>query len=153
MTFNDAAVTAVYAALESHAKAMNRFQDVNMQEPAGSPATGLYCTIVVGPIQPFAAGSGLRKTTGRIEFHVVVWSQAAKRQVDPVDPKVLSAALALMAAYNADFDLGGLIRNVDVMQVTGMPGWIEFSGSQCRAIDVTLPLVINDMFTQEATGE
>lgn len=146
--FDDAAVVAVYAALESHAKAMNRFQAVDTEQPTASPAAGLYCSVIVGPITLLAAESGLDAATGRVEFHVMTWSQAAKRKVDPTDRKLLSATCALMGEYAGGFTLGGLIRNVDVFGMSAHPGWIDFQGSQCRAFDITLPLVINDMFAE-----
>jgi len=146
-------ISAIYAGLESHAKSLSIFQHVNTEEPQASPAGGIYCSIVFGELTPYAAASGLNSTTGRLSFHVVIWSQAAKRKYDPTDPKVIAAAAALMGAYSGDFTLNGAVKNVDLMQMTASGGWVEFGGSQCRAIDITLPLVVNDMFAQEAVSD
>ncbi|MET8987757.1 hypothetical protein ABZW49_20110 [Nonomuraea wenchangensis] len=74
---------------------------------------------------------------------------------DAIDPAMLAALDALMSAYSGDFDLGGRIRNVDLLGQTGPPlsaqaGYLEQDGNTYRVFTVTLPLLINDVWDQEA---
>lgn len=153
MSFGPDDIKAIYQALESHAVRLHAFQKVNMQEPTSSPGTGVYCSFTLGPFTPFAAGSGLNSTTVKFTMIAGIWSQAAKRGVDPVDPQVLAAMVALMGALSGDFTLGGLVRSIDLVNMTGQPGWVEFDGSQCRAMQVQIPITINDVLAQAATDD
>jgi hypothetical protein len=67
-----------------------------------------------------------------------------------VDPGLLGAVCVLLNAYNGDFTLGGLVRDVDVLSVRADPAYVEQEGGWYRVMDVTLPIVVNDMFSQEA---
>ena len=63
---------------------------------------------------------------------------------------------ALIGAYSGDFDFGGEagVRAVDLLGMTGTPlaaiaGYIEMDRKMMRVITITLPVVINDLWTQE----
>jgi hypothetical protein len=66
---------------------------------------------------------------------------------------VVDACDALFEAYSADFELGGNVRNVDVLGAQGSPlsarfGFTTIDKQTYRTIDIVIPLVINDAFTQ-----
>jgi hypothetical protein len=57
-----------------------------------------------------------------------------------------------MAALSGDFTLNGQVRNVDILGESGerlraQPGFVEQDGKYFRIAELTLPVVINDMWT------
>ena len=63
-----------------------------------------------------------------------------------------------MAAYSLDLDFGdfglaGVVRNIKLTQMSAVPAWVDFGGAMFRVMDISMPIVINDMFTQSAGGD
>lgn len=153
MPFNAAAATALFSALTSHAQKLGLFDRVGQHEPVNAPGNGLSCSITLGDITPDPASSGLNMTTGRIVFQVRVWNTLMLNQsaLDPVDPLVLGAVCVLLNEYGGNLTLGGLVRNIDVMGVRARAAYVaDFEGKAFRVVDVTVPVVVNDMFNQVA---
>lgn len=146
---------AIVDALASHAAASGYFERVNEHE-AGSelPSGGLTAGIWPQVMRPSPPGSGLASTAARLVFMVRIYSPALSQPQDAIDPTMLAAADALMAAYSGDFTLGGLVRDVDLLGAGGeslsaVAGWLPAAdGVRYRVIDITVPLVINDAWTQ-----
>jgi hypothetical protein len=72
---------------------------------------------------------------------------------DAIDPGVAAAVDALMAAYSGDFEFGSNVRNVDLLGSAGVPlaaeaGYLNVSGTMYRVMTITLPLIINDLWSQ-----
>lgn len=153
MTFDAAAAKALTAALESHAKSLRVFDDVIVHAPIKPPetkATGVSLSIELGPWVPVPS-SGLAMTSGRITFTHQLWSSLMQRPLAGLDVQVFGALAALVAAYSADFTLGGLVREVDLFAMSAEPGYVpDFEGKGFRVIRLDVPLIINDMFEQEA---
>jgi len=82
---------------------------------------------------------------------VQVFSSLLQRPLDGVDPQILAALVTLVNEYSGNFTLGGLVRNVDLFGMRAEAGYIpDFEGKPFRVINLTLPLVVNDMFGQGA---
>lgn len=155
MAFDAAAVRALFAQLESHAQTLGLFQKVNGHEPKNAPGNGMSCAIWISDIEPLAAASGLAATSGRVGFTARVYLGADQEPLSGVDPEVTGAACQLMAAYSGDFDLGGLVRDVDLLgqhgaALSARAAYLEQDGRFFRVMEVTLPLIINDLWPQEA---
>jgi hypothetical protein len=65
----------------------------------------------------------------------------------------MSAVAALMTAYSSDFDLGGNVRNVDLLGahsagLTAQAGYLQQDERQYRVMTISLPLVVSDAWTQ-----
>lgn len=149
MSLNSA---GLFAALSSHAQTLGVFDRVNEHEPQNAPGNGLTCAFWFVRLGPFPAGSGLASTSGLVVFSARIY-KPNQAPYGPEDVAVMSAADALIAAYSGEFDLGGLVRNVDLlgqsgMQLSAAAGWLPFGDTTYRTVDVTIPLVINDLFTQ-----
>jgi hypothetical protein len=74
---------------------------------------------------------------------------------DMLDPNMLAALDDLMARYSGDFELDGEVREVDLLGQFGDPlqaraGYLIQSGTEFRVMDITLPLIVDDLWTQEA---
>lgn len=146
-------VTGILNAVESHAMAAGLFESVNGHEPKSPLPSGLHCAVWVQSISPVPAGSGLAATTGRVELTVRVYQPMLLDPQDAIDPLVLGAVDLLMGVYSADFELGGQVRNVDLLGQAGPPlsaqaGYLTVGNTLHRVMSITLPLIVNDLWTQ-----
>jgi hypothetical protein len=149
-------VTGILSAIVSHAYTLGYFDQVNQHEPKNkNPAmAGITAAVWVQSVAPVKS-SGLAATSGRLEFTVRIYTSMLAEPQDAIDPGVLTALDALMAAYSANFTLGGLVRKVDLLGEAGTPlsaqaGYLNQAGKLYRVIDITLPLIVNDIWAQEA---
>jgi hypothetical protein len=144
---------AILNAVQSHAQASGLFERVNGAEPANPPGNGLTAAVWADTIGPAPAGSGLAATTARFTLMLRIYSNMLQDPPDAIDPEILAAVDALMTAYAADFQLGGLVRNVDLLGQTGPPmaaqaGYVQQDGALYRVMTITLPVLVNDAWTQ-----
>ena len=162
MALDDAAIIAIYDAVSSHAKASGLFDGVLDHEPWTSlpDASKMYAAVLLGPLGPAPGASGLSSTSGRLELSVRVYATRTS-QPGACDRKVLGAATKLMAAYSGDFELeapdipDGLINSIDLLGARGgpmamVPGWLQMDGAPLRVAEITLPVILNDVWGQSA---
>lgn len=141
------------AALVSHTAALGFFARVNQHEPKNAPGSGLTSAIWAQDIRPHR--SGLASTTVRVEWRQRLYTNMLAQPADAIDPALLDATCALMAEYSFHFTLGGLVRSVDLLGEAGNPlsakaGYLPIDNKLFRIMDITLPVIINDAFAQEA---
>lgn len=146
-------VLGIFEAAESHAAASGYFDRVNFHEPKNAPGHGLTCALWVQDIGPDPAATGLVSTSARLVLNVRVYAGMLQEPQDAIDPAVLIAVIGLIAAYSGDFELGGLIRNVDLLGQSGVPlsaaaGYLNQSGHLYRVMTITLPLIVSDVWVQ-----
>lgn len=148
-------IRTILDAVESHALASGFFQAVNGHEPKSAPQNGLTCAVWVEQIGPARGGSGLASTSTRLALFVRLYTPMLSEPEDAIDPDLMTALDALLAAYSGDFELGGLIRQVDLLGTYGDPlgaraGYLTTSGAEYRVMTITLPLIVNDLWEQVA---
>lgn len=146
--------TGIFSALISHAESTGMFESVNGHEPKSSPGKGITAAVWVARIEPARAASGLSSTSVLVTCTVRIFSDMLQEPQDGIDPAVIKATDALMNAYSGDFTLGGLIRNVDLLGQTRNPlfaqsGYLNVSGRMFRIMDITVPMIVNDVWGQE----
>lgn len=145
---------AILNVIQSHALASGLFERVNGHEPDSAPGSGLTAAVWAQNIAPVRS-SGLAATSGRLTFFVRLYSNVQQEPADAIDPALLAAVDTLLAAYSGDFELGGNVREVDLLGETGtalsaQAGYLEMDGATYRIMDITLPLIINDLWQQVA---
>ncbi len=148
-------VEALFAAVESHAMTLGRFDQVNRHEPKNAPGNQLVAAIFVADIGPASTASGQASTTARVEFTIRIYSNMMQEPQDAIDPNILAAVDLLLNAYQGDFTLGGTVMAVDLLGMAGEPlraraGYINQDSTLYRVMDITLPLLIADAWTQAA---
>lgn len=148
-------IRTILDAVETHALASGFFQTVNGHEPKSAPQNGLTAAVWVEQIGPARGGSGLDSTSTRLALFVRLYTPMVQQSEDAIDPDMMTALDALMAAYSGDFTLGGLVRAVDLLGAYGDPlsaraGYLTTSGAEFRVMTITLPLVVNDLWEQAA---
>ena len=53
-----------------------------------------------------------------------------------------------MGAFAGGFTLGETVRDIDLFAMSAQPAWVDFEGKPFRVIEISLPLVINDLWTE-----
>lgn len=146
-------VAGITASVQSHAETLGLFETVNLHEPKSKPGTGLTCAIWADKIGPASGSSGLASTSVLVVFAVRLYTPMLQQPYDAIDPNMLSAVDALMGAYSGVFTLEGQVREVDLLGEFGTPlsaqaGYITQDGKLYRVMTLSLPLVVNDLWTQ-----
>lgn len=148
---------AIIDAVVSHAAASGYVELAQAHEPKSKPIVGggVTAAVWVQQIGPVPAASGLSMTSGRLELTVRLYAGMLSEPQDAIDPNMMAAVDALMAAYSGDFDLGGSVRNVDLLGSAGVPlqaraGYLAQDGKLFRVFDICLPLILSDIWAQVA---
>lgn len=145
----------VLEAALSHAAAVGHFERVNMHEPKNAPGNGLTAALWTQAYGPAIGLSSLSTTSMRLQLTLRIYQNALMDPPDMIDPVVMDAADALFDAYSGDFQLDGLVFEVDLLGNYGTPlsliaGYINIDGKMNRIVDIHLPLIIADVYVQEA---
>jgi hypothetical protein len=153
MTFDAAAVRALFAAVVSGAQQLGIFENVIQHEPKNAPGTGLSCAVWVQRIRPSGRASGLAAVSGVVSMRARIYSNMLAEPQDGIDPDLLTAACRLIEAYSEGFTLGGTVRNVDIFGAEGEPlaaeaGYIQHDSRLFRVMEITLAIVINDLWAE-----
>ena len=153
MSFDQAAVQALTDALTSKAAATGAFRRVNAHEPKSAPGSGLTLAVWADSIEPVAQASGQASTSGVVTYMARAYGNMLTKPEDDVDPRLMAAGSTLIGAYSADFTLGGLCRNVDLLgaygrKLGGQAGYVTIAGSTYRIFTVTVPCVMDDLWEQ-----
>lgn len=140
-------------AVVSHAEATGRYDRVQAHEPRNAPGKGISASVTVVDVRPAKGRSGLNSTAVRVELAVRVLIPMARQPEDDIDSDLMDAVDALMAALSADFTLGGLVADVDLLGAYGAPlgvtfGYIDHDTATYRVADIVLPAVVNDLWDQ-----
>lgn len=149
-------IQALIDAAVSHALASGYFDRVNAHEPKSAPGRGITASVWVERISPYARNSGLAATSALVVLNVRVYTNMVSEPQDAIDPELTLAVDSLMNAYNGDFMLDGLVSSIDLLNASGAgglearAGYIEIDKTLFRVMTITLPLIVNDVWTQVA---
>jgi hypothetical protein len=137
----------------SHAMTTGYFERVNQHEAKNAPGNGLTAAVWVRTIRP--KRSGLDKTSVKVTFTVRLYSNMVAEPQDAIDPDLMKATDALMALYTGDFSFDGTVYAVDLLGEEGEPlqgdaGYVEIDKKMFRIFDITLPVMVDDVWTQTA---
>lgn len=151
----DLDLQAITDALASHASASGWFDSVNGHEPKNLPGKGLTAAVWLDRIMPTPGQSGLDSTSARVIMMVRIYTSMLSEPQDAIDPAVTRAVNSLYTAYSADFTLGDLVESVDLLGrhgvgMNGQAGYLRQDGRELRIFDITVPLILNDLWSQSA---
>lgn len=152
---DQATLSAIIGAVADHARASGKFDRVNGHESTDAPGNGVTGAVWVQRLAPNPMTSGLSSTSVLLVLTVRCYTPAFTEPMDMIDPNLLDAAQWLMAEYSGDFELGGTIDGwVDLLGQSGSggvaadAGYQNISGKIYRVMSISLPMVINDVWTQ-----
>lgn len=143
----------IRGALIDHALTSGLLDSVNAHAPDVIPGTGVHATVEFVRMKP--AASGLASTSLLIVFAVSVYLNIEQEPADDIDPRAVDVADALFAAYIGDFELGGNVRCIDVRgsegtELTADAGYVDLGEVKARAIVITVPIIVNDVYVEAA---
>lgn len=147
-------VLGITDAIVSHAMASGRFEQVNGSEPQNPPSTGgLTAAVWVDRLTPQGRASGVDSVSAVLVFNVRIYASAMSLPSDAIDPGMLAAVDDLCGAYCGDFTLGGLVKDVDIFGMYGQSldvraGYLQQDGALYRVLTISLPVVVNDLWTE-----
>lgn len=144
-------VSGIVAGCEAHLFTSGYIEGVTRHEPKKAPGHGVTAAIWFMSAKPWK--SGLTSTTARVELRVRLYLPMLREPMDEIDPDMMRVLDTLMAAYSGDFTLNGTVRNVDLLGEAGEPlqaqsGYLRQDGTMYRVVDITLPLLVNDLWDQ-----
>jgi hypothetical protein len=148
--FSAAQAKALFEAIRSYAEQLGIFQATATHDPWNAPGNRLFCSIMLGPVRPVAVASGLASVSGQVTLLVRVWAGAEQKPLDNIDPEVLSAVCSLMGAFAGGFTLAGTVRDIDLFAMSAQPAFVDFEGKPFRTMEISLPILINDLFAEVA---
>jgi hypothetical protein len=148
-------IVGIIGAVESHAASIDGIERVVTNEPKNAPGDGISCAIWVSDIEPLGVASGLDKVSVLLSLTVRLMKPLLSQPYGQIDPDLLATADRLMRAYAGDFTLGGEVRNVDLLGMYGSKmaahtAYMTLAKGSYRIVDITLPLVINDLWDEVA---
>ncbi|NUO43731.1 MAG: hypothetical protein HOV82_17045 [Streptomyces sp.] len=146
---------AIRDQLVSHAMSLGVFNQVLDHEPVSAPGSGLTYAVFGGGIAPSPQNSGLSSTSARLVFSGRIYLPADTEPMGDVDVEVMNAVDLLFGAYSGDFDLGGSVRNLDLLGADGQAltadlRYLQLDSTTYRTANLNLPMIVNDVWTQVA---
>lgn len=146
-------IDTVLGVVVDHALASGLFTRVNTHEPKSAPGNGLTAAVWVQSVGP--ADSGLASTSAKLVLMLRIYQNFKSQPEDAIDPTVTNAVDVLLTAYSGDFQLGGNVRGIDLLGRYGVPlsaqaGYIQQDTGIYRVMEITIPLIINDVWDQVA---
>lgn len=139
--------------IESMISATGLFSSVNLSEPKNAPGKGLVCAVFLDEIGPVPQESGQNVTTGRAVFKARIFLPMISKPEGMIDQNIGHAAGRIIEVLSGDIDLQANVKYVDLLGATGTPlsakgGYLTIDTTMFRIMDVTIPLVINDIWAQ-----
>lgn len=155
MSFDQAAVLDLLDKVTSKMETLGIFEDVTQHEPKSPPVNGITAAVWVQSIAPVGRASGLSATSGIVLLYVRVYTNFLQMPLDGIDPDILTATTTVMSAFSGGFSLGGSVRAIDLLGMYGQgmsaqAGYADLNKTMYRIMTVTLPVIINDLWTQVA---
>lgn len=147
-------IDGVLNAIVSHAASSGYLDQINQHEPLNRPGHGITAAVWIDHVRPVTS-SGLDSASVLLVFNVRLYTSTLQEPQDAIDPAMVRALDALLGAYVGDFTLSGLVRNVDIYGADGPPldaqaGYLKQDEVLYRVITITLPLVVNDVWSEVA---
>lgn len=139
--------------IESLISTTAMFTKVNLHEPKNAPGKGLVCVVFLDEIGPVPQESGQSTTTGRVVFKARIFLPMLTKPEDMIDQNIGHAAGKIIEVLSGDIDLQDNVKYVDLLGATGTPlsakgGYLTIDQTMFRIMDVTIPLIINDIWNQ-----
>jgi hypothetical protein len=158
MTAPNAAVNAgdLMSQVESMALATGLFSSVAGHEPVNPPQLGLTAGLFLSDIGPAKGLSGLVATAARLVFTlriILPTSGDDPAQLDSIDPSIATATAIVIGAVSAAFTLGGEVFEADLLgrygaALAGKAGWARIGEQMIRVMDITIPLILDNVWQQ-----
>lgn len=153
----EAQIDNIHAHMVSVVQECGYFRQVNEHEPTSAPAgIDMFAACWVQIIRPVPKRSGLNRVSGLLVYRVRLYMSQFEEQRDYIDPQMIRATACLMGLYAGNFTLQGTITAVDLLgaaddiPLSAIAGYLQLATTKYRVMDITVPLIIDDLFSQAA---
>lgn len=156
MTSPGLGAASIQDKLASHCMQLGVFDTVNRHEVKNAPGRGVHAEVFLDTIDPIQA-SGLSSTSVRLAWKIRVTTDMLTEPQDDIDPRIAYAADQVFSSLHGDFQLNDDavddVRYIDLLGASGAAlaakaGYINRDNKQYRVMDVAVPVVINDCWSQ-----
>lgn len=152
MTVSEDLPEQLIEAIASVCSATGSFDFVNQHEPKSAP-TGLGAAVWIQSMRPASQRSGLTATSVRFECSIRIYSNMLAEPQDFIDPEMTKVAWRVMTDLTAGLTLNGQVEYIDLLGSDGEPlaweaGYITIDKAMFRVITITVPMIIEDAWTQ-----
>jgi len=149
---SDYDVRPILDAIIGHGKAVGRLDVVTGHEPKSAPQGKLSAAVWLQSMDPVPS-SGLAQSSARFVVQARIYASMTSTPQDAIDPDMTNAAVAWVGRLTNDLDLGGAARSVDLRAIHGVglgfqAGYIEQDGKLFRVYTLTVPVLVNDVWTE-----
>ena len=154
--FSSQAILNLFANLKTQADTSGLFQRVLGHEPRSAPGGGFSYALWLGPISPVPGLGGLTATAGRVEFQSRIYVPFLEKSEDQIETDLMRKVLQMIGFYSAEFTAGGTVYAIDLEGMHGAPleagtfGYIDLGGTICRVAELSIPVLIDNLWTQAA---
>lgn len=129
------------------------FDRVNGHEPKSSPGSGVSCSVQLASLDPDPSHSGLASVSARLAYLVRVYLSNQTAPADGIDPAVLDATDQVIDVLGNGLTLGGNALDIDLFGMSGAAlgaraGYWTIDNKQYRIMDITVPILLDDVWTQ-----
>jgi hypothetical protein len=131
------------------------FDSTQGHESKNAPGNGIHFEVVYDGKRP--AKSGLSRTSVVVTYLCRVACSMTREPLDAIDVDLCNAADAIWDGVHGGYEFDNItnVRCGDLMGSEGTPmtdksGYITYGSTQYRVIEITLPIIINDCYNQEA---
>jgi hypothetical protein len=152
--YSESWVDPIFYAIERFLKKSGLLSKAGIGEPKSAP-TGpkIQAALWVQSIRAIGLASGLNASTAHVLFIVRLYSNFKSVPEDRIDPDMMRAASNVIRQLSDNFDFEGTIRNVDLLGHHGDPlsceaGYLEVDNKHYRIMDIRVPCIVNDVWTQ-----
>ena len=152
--FNQAAINTLISNISSGARKLNVFQQVLTHEPKSAPQHDITMAFWVTDLVPSPKFSGLGATAGMVTFNHRIYVNFKYKPEDAIESKLLTGVSSLINGYTTDFSLGETVINVDLLGMdsqglSAKTGYAEIDRINFRIADLTVPVLIDQLWIQE----
>ena len=139
----------------THCQQIGVFDNVLTEEPDSLQAGTTTASIVLDSIKPDPKTSGLAQTNAIIVFKIGIWQNSTVHPHFGVPQETMLAAETLIESLHTSLTLNNDVMTVDLFgwSSTGLDvqtGYAPFDEGIYRIVEITVPIIVNDVWTQES---
>lgn len=140
--------------LVSHSERLGWFDHVAIGDIESAPAGGLVCAWTIDGFVPDPSTSGLNTTSVIVIATARIYRNQTAHPNEGVPVAVLEAVDDFIESLHTDLKLDRDDSTVDLFgfgqnRMGANAGLLEFNGTIYRFVDVTIPILVKDVWTQQ----
>lgn len=146
-------VSGALRRLLDHAKVLGVFEVARLTEFKQAPPNGLCFALWVQRLGSSPVGSGLASTNASLACTARIYFPMTHRPEDEIETRVFGAADGYLGRLNGGYTLGGLVRNIDILNEAGGDmawegGYANIDNKLYRIAELNMNVIFNNSWEQ-----